>query len=806
MKYSYLLLFGAALTLTACGGSDSNNDSGSGSGGGDGGTSNTAPEAVNDEVTAQSATELSVDVLANDSDADDDTLEITDVTTPENGTATIDGTAILYTSSDGFTGTDAFTYTVSDGEAEASADVAVTVQDTVSISGKVVDSPIANATVTVTIGGETYTTTADAEGAYTLDVTFVDGTELLTIAAQGSAENNQEYVELVSALPSLASLASAAGDDGVLERSEAAGTNVTNVTTASHTLMVEANGGEAPTDDDALSVAQEAVDPNELLEVSAVIKLIIDNESFSLPDGTESVLDLVQNTEAYNAYVEEVEATDPEALDAVVEEIISDPELVEQEENPTPPSFYLPTSATRPGFVSRSYETLVFEADGSGMIVTPFYSNGDSSSAFTWEVGESNYFILTYEEPVQFFSYPQVSSVTEDPDILAAYEAAGVSQVEATYTENGKRFKVITKGNRQDTIRQEYTRTVTYSPLEWEGETYQIPPTEIEYASNTVYLNGDNLEHIPATEEDVLGTWAVNILGQFAPEDGYDQFATDMVSFNADGSFSSMYTGIEGTWELSEGTIEMFYGDVEQTVEIFNQIGGLYAALMAAETPDGNIVASYNRVVKQDPEVAAVESDVVTSADQLWFGHINSWIKDAWHEELDIPLVSYYFGWQFEPGTTGYNVSVGCEQPNEDGLCVHGESELTLNANDINWYLSETGQVIDIERAAVCSSWGLTEDCRVRRWHILHETDDGWVYVLEFPFEDFELGNGEVDISLTWFPPRINMMELRDLPGELSNPDMGESSAAKAMSISSKSKIERIGFLPRHNGGLLPAQ
>ena len=804
MKYSYLLLFGAALTLTACGGSDSNNDSGSG--GGDGGTSNTAPEAVNDEVTAQTATELSVDVLENDSDADDDTLEITDVTTPENGTATIDGTAILYTSADGFTGTDSFTYTISDGEAEASADVNVTVQETVSISGKVVDSPIADATVTVTIGGETYTTTADAEGVYTLDVSFVDGTELLTITAQGSADNSQEYVELVSALPSLASLAAAAGDDGVLDRSEAAGTNVTNVTTASHTLMVEANGGEAPIDDESLSVAQEAVDPNELLEVSAVIKLIIDNESFSLPEGTESVLDLVQNTEAYNAYVEEVEATDPEALDAVVEEIINDPELVEQEENPTPPSFYLPTSATRPGFVSRSYETLVFEAEGSGMVVSPAYSGGNSSAAFTWEVDEDNFFNLTYEEPIQFVGYTYISDITDDPDILAAYAAAEVTQVETTFTETGKRFKVVSKGARQDVIREEVTQLITYAALEWDGQTYQVPSTENEYSSNTVYINGDSIELIAATEDDVVGTWAVNVLGEFASEDGYDQFATDMVSFNADGSFSALYTGIEGTWELNEGTVEMFYGDVEQTVEIFNQVGELYAALMAAETPDGNIVASYNRVVKQDPEIATVEADVVTEANQLWFGHINSWIKAAWDEELDIPLVSYYFGWQFEPGTTGYNVSVWCEQPNEDGMCVHGESTLTLSANDINWYLSDDGQVIDIERAATCNLWELSEDCLVRRWHILHETDDGWVYVMEFAFEDYQRENGEVNVSRTWIQPRVNIMEPRDLPGELSNPDMGQASAATAASVNSSSQVERVGFLPRHERDSLPIQ
>ncbi|MFD2632126.1 Ig-like domain-containing protein [Idiomarina piscisalsi] len=802
MKYSYLLLFGAALTLAACG-SDSDNDTGSGGGDGGGDTSNTAPEAVNDEVTAETATELSIDVLENDTDADGDALEIIDVSEPENGTATIDGDVILYTSNDDYTGSDSFTYTISDGEDEASADVSITVQQTVSISGKVVDSPIANATVTVTLGGETYTAEADEDGVYSLDVTFSEGAELLTIMAQGSAENNQDHVELVSALQSMATLAQAAGDDGVLERSEAPGTNVTNVTTASYTLMREANGGEAPADEEALSVAQEAVDPNELLEVSAVIKLIVDNENFSLPEDTESVLDLVQNKESYNAYVEDVKATDPEALDAVVDEIVNDPELVEQEENPTPPSFYMATSPTQPGFVSRSYEVLVFESDGSGMVVSPVYSD-QSNSAFTWEIDEDGYYVLTYENPVQFTSYLSVHNVTDDPDIRAAYEAADRAQVQATYTENGKRFKVITKGNRQDSIREEYTQTVTYEPLEWEGETYQIPPGENTYTPSTVYLNGDSLELIPVTQEDVVGTWAVNVLGEFASEDGSLQFASDMVAFNEDGTFSALYTGVEGTWELSDGTVEMFYGDVEQTVEVFNQIGGLYGALMAAETSDGNIVASYNRVVKQDPEIAAVADDILTDANELWFGHINSWPKETWDQESGRPLLDYYFGWQFEQGTTGYNVSTWCNEVDDEGWCINDPAILTATYTDTNWYLSDNGQTLDIERAARCVSWELSEDCMVRRWHLLHETEDGWVYVLEYEFEDFELGNGTVDVSRTWVQPRVNMMELRNLPGDLSNPDMGQASASKAASARAAGDIERIGFLPRFNNNPAP--
>lgn len=791
MKHAIPLLFSTLFLLTGCGSDNDDNDSG---GGGGGGTSNTAPEAVDDEVSAQSATELSIDVLENDSDADGDTLEITDVSDPENGSATIDGGVILYTSNDGYTGSDTFTYTISDGEDEASAEVFVTVEQTVSVSGKVVDSPIAGAAVSVTVGGETYTTTADADGNYVLDVTFTDGTELLTLTAQGSEENNQGYVELMSAMSSMASLAEAAGEDGILDRSEAAGTNVTNVTTASYTLMLDASGGEPPADDEALSVAQEAVDPNELLEVSAVIKLIIDNDSFSLPEGAESTLDLIANVESYNAYVEEVETTDPEALNNVVEEIINDPELVEQQEDPTLPEFYLPTSATRPGFVSRSYEVLVFEDDGTGMVISPGYNSEGSNSAFSWELAEDGFYTLTYENPVEFTSFPSVQGVTDDPGILAAYEAAGVNQVQATYSETGKRFKVITKGNRQDSIREEYSQTVTYAPLEWEGETYQISPDQNEYTSNLVYLNGDNLDLIPMEQEQLVGTWAVNVLGQFGTDESFNRFASDMVTFNEDGTFSALYTGVEGTWELTEdGSVDMLYGDVDQSVEFFNQVGELYAALVGAETPDGNLVASYNRVVKQNPELEVTEADFLTNADEFWLGHINSWVQASWNEELDIPNVDQYWGWQFDSGTIGHNVYLYCEAPNEEGFCEHGETSQLLWVNPVDWFLDSPEQELEIVRLGDCT----VDVCLTRHWDILQEADDGWIYVLEFDFYDYVPGNGEADMSeIGGAYHRVNMMEKRQLPDGLANSDMGATATAASVELSDR--IERLSFLPRN--------
>lgn len=92
-------------------------------------TTNTAPVANNDTATTTSGTAVTIsNVLANDTDANGDTLSVTANTTPANGTVTRSGNTFIYTPKTGFSGTDSFTYTISDGKGgSATATVNVTV-------------------------------------------------------------------------------------------------------------------------------------------------------------------------------------------------------------------------------------------------------------------------------------------------------------------------------------------------------------------------------------------------------------------------------------------------------------------------------------------------------------------------------------------------------------------------------------------------------------------------------------------------------------------------------------------------------
>lgn len=91
---------------------------------------NEAPQAGDDQfIVDTDSTDNALDVLANDSDADGDTLTIAGLSAPANGQASVSGGQVVYTPNAGFEGTDSFSYTVEDGfGGQASATVTVTVQ------------------------------------------------------------------------------------------------------------------------------------------------------------------------------------------------------------------------------------------------------------------------------------------------------------------------------------------------------------------------------------------------------------------------------------------------------------------------------------------------------------------------------------------------------------------------------------------------------------------------------------------------------------------------------------------------------
>lgn len=113
---------------------------------------NTSPVAIDDSANTEANTAVTIDVLANDSDPDSNAISIDsfDGTSIQGGSVSLDdnGTTdnsnddrLIYTPADGFSGSDSFNYTISDGTATATATVNIEVNKGGNVPDPSTDTP-----------------------------------------------------------------------------------------------------------------------------------------------------------------------------------------------------------------------------------------------------------------------------------------------------------------------------------------------------------------------------------------------------------------------------------------------------------------------------------------------------------------------------------------------------------------------------------------------------------------------------------------------------------------------------------------
>jgi len=142
--------------------------------------SNNSPVATDDSATTAEDTPVSVPVLANDSDPNNDPLTVTGATDPPHGSAAVQGDGtVLYTPDANYNGADSFSYTINDGTGHTDTGaVAVTVTPAE-------DAPVAGDDVLVTLSN------TPANVAVLANDSDVDGDTLTvtnaTAPANGSA-------------------------------------------------------------------------------------------------------------------------------------------------------------------------------------------------------------------------------------------------------------------------------------------------------------------------------------------------------------------------------------------------------------------------------------------------------------------------------------------------------------------------------------------------------------------------------------------------------------------------------------------
>lgn len=469
-----------AASLAACGGSDNSDENGPGGSG-----QNQAPVAADMTVEFDWLKDFDgIDVLASSTDPDGDSLTLVSVGDAEYGATAIENASVSYTPEDNFIGIDSFTYVISDGSLQSEGTIEVEVVSTVALEGRVVDSPIANAQVTISIDGTNYDVEADDDGFYSLPLTIraVKSDEIVRITARGNAANNQEHVTLSSMLVSAGRLLESATEDGKITRSEINDVNITHVTTARDVLTRRAAGDDAVTQANVAEFGN-TIDPQLMIQMAAVTKLVIDDPNFELPAGYDSIEDFLNDEESYNGFVTEASSGgDTSPLNLAIEETLNDPEImpelrvenlygryIQVERSPLfiKPNAHITWSINQDGiawynFMDEFADRATFSLNGNRVVIDDAGTALRQSSFRGFINGET------------FAGRPDVEAAW-----LAYNDNTNVYEVSREREFGLSGARVVSHSDNELVIRYDAVRRDSGYTFEFEGDVYEIWPDEV---------------------------------------------------------------------------------------------------------------------------------------------------------------------------------------------------------------------------------------------------------------------------------------------------------------------------------------
>lgn len=275
--------------------------------------------AIADPARAVRDRPVAIDVLANDPGVSARTV-MWIATRPAHGTATVQGREIVYTPTAGFVGRDTLRYLVKTGRRVGLATVTVDVAPAqLTLAGRVTEGG-ADAQVSAVSGRLRFMAQANAAGDYVLPMAGYDDDMVRLQSRRGQ-------VALASIVGSFGRLRGESGADAILSRDENAQVQVTRLATSLAYLLQLAGNGAPILGEQQLDDARAAIDSDVLLQMAAAIDLVA-GHGYPLPPGIADTLELISDTDAYRQFVADVAASDPQALQEAVAQILADPEVL----------------------------------------------------------------------------------------------------------------------------------------------------------------------------------------------------------------------------------------------------------------------------------------------------------------------------------------------------------------------------------------------------------------------------------------------------------------------------------------------
>jgi hypothetical protein len=478
-------------------------------------------------------------------------------------------------------------------------------KDTLTIQGRLIDAPASHAEIVATVGAETYRATADAEGRFSLDIVrprTAPSSHWVILTASGTGA---QPMVLKASLGEISQLLAAAGADGVLTRQEHSNAYLTHLTTAQYALLTQAHGGTPPSNLADARAAEKQVDPEQLLQRAAVLKLVTNDPArYPLPAGVASPLSLVQELDAYQHFLTQHSA----AVEAAQTSLLADSDTLALFQSAELPSAYDVVDGTRRGFLPGAGARIVLSPAGSGE-----YLDTAGRHPFTWSVA-SGALELSFSPPLTEKSY------------LLSSECPQQVQVELTFTIHQHRYMLLADGAYVEQAHLTRSGEKSYARC---GDGSQIPSSpEVRY-STTPLRNVDRLPRLPLTSAQFSEkTWAMDQYFQYGPT----ELLTDLVTFAANGTGSSLRAGTTFDWQIADGKLVMTYADGStHHFEWMESLAPVEAFFSQRIDPTGRLSSARYNIALPRRTTAAFTPELLTNASgTYWQTGFPLWRTSSW--------------------------------------------------------------------------------------------------------------------------------------------------------------------------------
>lgn len=751
---------------------------------------NSAPQAISDLALVQNNIITTIDVLANDTDKDNDELTISSIIKqPQSGTVKIVDNKIIYTPESDVATTDTITYEIDDGKLTAEGNIEVTVNHTMTVSGLITDSPIANALVSITIGNEIFETEADADGNYTLPIIINDMSAMIVINAKGNKVNGQENVELIAVVGNISNLLALIDDKRQLTNNKNNKTNVTHVSTATYLLVKDrSENGDVSTEEEFNKLVG-GITTEELTETAGFIKLLVDNTSFIIPEGktvlslfeTKDIEGKVLTTSAViDAYLvisgfsdENGEPTKAfeDALELAIEATVSDPNVLEKFSiDDIAGKVMIGLSGAREGWNQPSGTGLNFATNGTGKSytsVSQMYGSAIESN-FTWSIIEGHLNVVYldgFKEKTIYSDFPYENLVTEHgftqplvDELVTAYNAGLIDQfltLEATFGNSNEIFILLANTSTNYLVNlsgESFTELSLPEGVDWVDST---PRTREFFSQSQLLVHTPKSKFVDKTLDDLEGEWVLSleasVLDYFTLE-SMTEVVSDLVTIKgkvAETQFANQQFSVS----LSQGVLVLANDGVTYKFTPFKSESKGYLTKVEKWLDNELKFVFATQIAKFDDSYNALTENLVTQLPTFQAAFLYGGLEENW--EGNKFKLENIWGYQFEADGTLNRGVYGL--PQNDSWNYYDIDYFNLGDN--RWTWGNTDRQVNMYQTLQ----GLH---RHRTWEVISVDDKGRALIFEYSIRGSDRdrdGDVEEDEIGQFIRPRINIIMLEDL-------------------------------------------